>query len=157
MKGNAQILQMLNEVLVGELTAVNQYFLAAKIAGQRGYARLGEKLYKESLEEMKHAEKLIDRILYLEGLPNVQKLDKVKIAESVIDQLRADLEVEQRGVERLNGGIKLARDNADNGSADLLIELLGSAEQHVEWLETQLDLVKRLGDAHYLAQQVKKD
>ena len=94
MKGNAQVLQMLNEVLVGELTAVNQYFLGAKIAGQRGYERLAHKVHKESLDEMRHAEKLIDRILFLEGLPNLQKLEKVKIAESVVEQLKADLESE---------------------------------------------------------------
>jgi bacterioferritin len=148
---------MLNEVLVGELTAVNQYFLAAKIAAQRGYERLGHKLREEALEEMRHAERLIDRVLLLEGLPNVQKLEKVKIGENVIEQLRADLEVERKGAERLNGGIKLARDRGDNGSAELLEDLLKGAEDHIDWLESQLELVKQLGDAHYLAQQVKKD
>src|SRR5690349_6806998 len=120
MKGNAQVVQMLNEVLVGELTAVNQYFLAAKIAGHGGYEHLADKIYKESLGEMKHAEKLIERILYLEGLPNVQKLEKVKIAESVVEQLSADLDVERRSVERLNAGVRLAREHGDNGTADLL-------------------------------------
>ena len=156
MKGKAQVVQMLNEVLVGELTAINHYFLAAKIAGHRGYAHLGERLYKESLGEMKHAEKLIDRILYLDGLPNLQKLEKVKIAEGVVEQLAADLEVERRSVERLNGGIKLARAHGDNGSADLLEELLGGAERHVNWLETQLELTKKLGEPHYLAQQIRE-
>jgi bacterioferritin len=146
---------MLNEVLVGELTAINQYFLAAKITAHRGYSHLGEKLYKESLGEMKHAEKLIDRILFLDGLPNVQKLEKVKIAETVIEQLAADLDVERRTVARLNAGIELARKHADNGSAELLEELLGGAERHVNWLETQLDLAKKLGEPHYLAQQIR--
>jgi len=155
MKGKAQVLQMLNEVLVGELTAINQYFLAAKIAGHHGYAHLGERLYKESLGEMKHAEKLIDRILYLDGLPNLQKLEKVKIAEGVVEQLGADLEVERRSVERLNTGIELARQHGDNGSATLMEELLGGAERHVNWLETQLELSKKLGEPHYLAQQVR--
>jgi bacterioferritin len=157
MKGNAQVVQTLNDILVGELTAINQYFLGAKIAGHRGYERLAHKVYKESLDEMRHAEKLIDRILFLEGLPNLQKLEKVTVAESVIDQLRADLESEARSVERLNAGIKLSRGAGDHGSADLLEELLESSEKHLEWLETQVGLVKHLGDTHYLAQQLKKD
>ena len=157
MKGNPQVVQMLNDVLIGELTAVNQYFLGAKIAGPRGYERLAHKVHKESLDEMRHAEKLIDRILFLEGLPNLQKLEKVKIAESVIEQLRADLESEARSVERLNAGIKLSREAGDHGSADLLEELLESSEKHLDWLETQVGLVKGLGDTHYLAQQLKKD
>jgi bacterioferritin len=148
---------MLNEVLVGELTAVNQYFLAAKLAAHRGLERLGERLYKESLEEMKHAERLIERILFLGGLPNVQKLDKVQIAESAVEQLQADVGIERQTVTRLNAGVALARTQGDNGTAELLEDLLTSAERHVEWLEAQLDLVKQLGDAHYLAQQVKKD
>jgi bacterioferritin len=146
---------MLNEVLVGELTAVNQYFLAAKMAAHHGLERLGERLHKESIEEMKHAEKLIERILFLEGLPNLQKVDKILVAESPIEQLRADLGVERKTVARLNAGTTLARTQGDNGTADLLEDLLGSAERHVDWLEAQLDLVKRLGDAHYLAQQLK--
>lgn len=157
MKGHPQVVQMLNEVLVAEITSVNQYFLAAKIAHHRGYERLGHRVYKESLEEMKHSEKLIERVLYLDGLPNVQKLDKVKVAESSVEQLRLDLDGERRGLERLNRGIKLARDHHDNGTAELLEGLLTSAEGHVEWLETQLGLVKELGEEQYLAQQLHKD
>ena len=157
MKGNAQVVQMLNDVLVGELTAINQYFLAGKIAAHRGYERLAHKIHKESLDEMRHAEKLIDRILFLEGLPNLQKLDKIKVAESSVEQLKADLESEQKSVDRLNAGIKLSREQGDQGSADLLEELLEASEDHLEWLETQVGLVKSLGDAHYLAQQLKKD
>jgi bacterioferritin len=157
MKGNEQVVKMLNEVLVGELTAVNQYFLAAKMAAHRGYERLGAKLYKEALDEMRHAEKLVERILYLEGLPNLQKLEKLRISESQVEQLRADLELERQSVGRLNAGVDLARGQADNGTAEVLEDLLVSAEHHVEWLESQLDQVKQLGDALYLAQQVKKD
>lgn len=157
MKGNAKVVQALNDILVGELTAINQYFLGAKIAGHHGYERLSHKIHKESLDEMRHAEKLIDRILFLEGLPNLQKLDKVTIAESTIEQLRADLDSEAHSVERLNSGIKLSRDAGDHGSADLLEELLEASERHLEWLETQVSLVKQLGDTHYLAQQLKKD
>jgi bacterioferritin len=155
MKARAEIIQILNETLVGELTAVNQYFLAAKICRRRGYEHLYEKLYQESLEEMKHADKLIERILFLEGMPNLQKLEKVRIAESIPEQLKADLDLERRGVERLNGAIRLAREHADNGSADLLEELLCSGETHVAWLEAQLALIEQLGEANYLAQQVR--
>lgn len=155
MKGKPQVVEMLNEVLVGELTAINQYFLAAKIAGHQGYEHLAHRVYDESVGEMKHAARLIERILYLDGLPNVQKLEKVKVSESVTDQLTADLEIERRSVDRLNTGIKLARDQGDNGTAELLEELLTGAERHVEWLETQVGLVKELGREQYLAQQVR--
>jgi bacterioferritin len=157
MKGKPQVVQMLNEVLVAELTAVNQYFLGAKMVAHRGYERLGHKLYTESLEEMRHAEKLIDRILFLDGVPNVQKLEKVKVAASPVEQLEADLEIEKRSVGHLNRGIELCRARGDHGSAELLQGLLPAAESHVEWLETQLELAKALGVEQYLAQQVKKD
>jgi bacterioferritin len=157
MKGNSKVVQMLNEVLVGELTAINQYFLAAKMCHHRGYLRLHEKLYGEALEEMKHAEHLVERILFLGGLPNLQKLDKLRVAEAPPEQLKANLELERQSLERLNGGIRLARESGDNGSAELLEKLLTSAETHVDWLEAQVGLVKQLGDAHYLAQQIKKD
>jgi bacterioferritin len=154
MKGNAQVVQMLNEVLVSELTTVNQYFLGAKIAAHQGYGRLAHQLYRESVGEMKHAEKLIERILFLEALPNVQKLAKVRIAGSVVEQLRVDLETERQTVVQLNGGIDLARQQADHGTAELLEDLLEDAEAHVDWLEAQSELLKQVGDAHYLAQQI---
>lgn len=154
MKGDAGVIQTLNEVLVSELTAINQYFLAGKIARHRGYRRLAERLDAESLEEMKHASRLIDRILHLGGLPNVQKLDKVRIAGSVTDQLGVDLDAEQKSVGRLNRGIRQARDRGDAGTADLLEELLAGAERHVDWLETQVSLVKDLGEKNFLAQQL---
>lgn len=157
MKGHAQIVQALNDILVSEITSVNQYFLAAKIADHQGYERLGHRVYRESLAEMKHAEKLIERILYLDGLPNLQKLDKVRLAGSPVEQLRADLDGERRTVAHLNKAIDLARKHGDNGTADLLEELLEGAEHHVEWLETQLELVKQLGEEPYLAQQIHKD
>lgn len=157
MKGHAKVVQMLNEVLVGEVTAVNQYFLGAKIARHKGYERLHERLYRESIEEMKHAERLVERVLYLDGLPNLQKLDKIRVAESVPEQLRVDLQTEKASVTRLNAGVELAREHDDNGTAELLEDLLVKAESHVEWLEAQVALLRELGDAHYLAQQVKKD
>jgi bacterioferritin len=156
MKGHAEILQRLNEILVGELTAINQYFLGAKLCRRQGYERLAQHLHGESIEEMKHAEKLIDRILFLEGLPNVQKLEKIRVGESIPEQLNADLELERRSVERLNAGVKLARERGDNGTAEILGCMVLGAEHHVDWLETQLSLIKQLGEAAYLAQQIRK-
>jgi len=156
MRGNSRIVDMLNDILTGELTAVNQYFLGAKIARHRGYEHLAHKIYDEALGEMKHAERLMERILYLDGLPNVQKLEKVRVGEGVVEQLRLDLDTEKQSVQRLNAGIELARKHADNGTAELLEDLLGSAEGHVDWLQTQVTLVKDLGDTQYLAQQLHK-
>jgi bacterioferritin len=147
----------LNEVLTGELTSVNQYFLAAKIFQNWGYQRLYKYLYKESIDEMKHADKLIERILYLEGLPNVQKLDKVYTGETIPEQLKLDLQTEIQAVERLNKGIKVARDLGDNGSAELLEHILVSEEEHIDWLEAQLELLKQVGEQNYLSQQIKED
>jgi len=157
MKGNPQVIQVLNEVLTGELTSINQYFLASRIFRNWGYERLSKKLYKESIDEMKHADSLIERILFLDGLPNVQKLDKVHTGESVAEQLKLDLDTEQTAVSRLNSGIKLARDLGDNGSAELLEDILKSEEEHIDWLEAQLELVKQVGEQNYLAQQIRKE
>ena len=156
MKGAGPVVEFLNEVLVGELTAVNQYFLGAKMCRHRGYARLHDRLYKESIDEMKHVERLVERVLFLEGLPNLQKLDKIQVGQSVPEQLRADLSLERRSVERLNAGIGVAREARDNGTADLLEDLLEAAETHVEWLESQIALVAELGEAQYLAQQIRE-
>jgi len=156
MKGNPKVVTLLNEVLVAELTAINQYFLGASLCANRGYARLHDKLRHESIEEMKHAERLVERIIYLEGLPNLQKLDKINVADTPIGQLKADVKLERASVERLNRGIETTRDAGDNGSAELLEDLLEAAEAHVDWLERQLDLVEQLGEAHYLAQQITK-
>ena len=157
MKGNPQIIQMLNDVLTAELTSVNQYFLGAKIFLNWGYERLGKIIYKESLDEMKHALQLVDRVLFLEGLPNLQKLDKVRTGETVAEQLKLDCENEVKHVDRLNNGIKLAREHGDNGTADLLESILEGTEKHVDFLEAQLTLIKQVGEANYLAQQIKKD
>jgi bacterioferritin len=155
MKGNSAVVQMLNQVLVGELTAANQYFLGAKLCRHHGYERLHDRLREESIEEMKHAEKLVERILFLEGLPNLQKLEKLNVATSVPDQLRADLDTERRSVVRLNDGVRVAREAGDHGTAELLEALVCAAEVHVEWLEAQVALLEQLGDAHYLAQQIR--
>ena len=155
MKGDPRIIDMLNEVLTGELTAINQYFLHGKICLNWGYDHLGKKIYEESLDEMKHANKLVERILFLDGLPNLQKLGKLSIGTNVVEILKNDLAFELGTVPRLNQGIQLARDVGDNGSEDLLTHILVESESHVDWLESQLELVKQVGEAHYLAQQIR--
>jgi bacterioferritin len=154
MKAPQSIIDLLNKLLVGELTAINQYFLGAKICHQRGLSRLAHHLREESVDEMKHAEALIERILFLEGLPNLQKLDKITVADNLPDQLRADLKLETRTVEHLNDGVKTARQAGDAGTATLLEQLLVAAEDHVDWLEAQLGLIDSLGAEQYLAQQL---
>jgi len=156
MKGDPRILDMLNDVLTGELTAINQYFLHAKMCLNWGYEGLGKKIRAESIDEMKHAEKLVDRILFLDGLPNLQKLGKLAVGTSVIEILKNDLAFELGTVPKLNAGIQLAREAGDNGSEDLLTHILVESEHHVDWLESQLELVKQVGEAHYLAQQIKE-
>jgi bacterioferritin len=155
MKGNPQIVELLNQVLTNELTAVNQYFLHARICENWGYERLWKKVRAESIDEMKHADELIERILYLEGMPNVQRLGKVDIGETVPEQLRLDLELERRALAVLNTGIETCRKAGDNGSAELLEHVLEDEEEHANWLEAQLELIQQVGVQNYLAQQVK--
>ncbi|MGH7899468.1 MAG: bacterioferritin [Candidatus Binatia bacterium] len=156
MKGNAKLIEALNDVLTGELTGVNQYFVHAKMCDNWGYERLAEADRKESIEEMKHAEELIERILFLEGVPNMQRLGKVKVGETVPEQLKLDLGLEVEAVAKLNKAIALAVELADNGSRDLLEDILESEENHVNWLEAQLELIKQVGEENYLAQQMHK-
>ena len=157
MKGDPRIIDMLNEVLTGELTAVNQYFLHARMCQHWGYEYLGKKIYKESIDEMKHADRLIQRVLFLDGLPNLQRLNKLAIGTTVIEILESDLALELGTVPRLNKGIQLSRDLGDNGSEELLTRILVDSEAHVDWLESQLELVKQVGAAHYLAQQIREE
>ena len=154
MKGDPQVIDLLNEVLTGELTAVNQYFLHARMCKNWGYKRLAEKIYHESIDEMKHADKLIERVLYLEGLPNVQRLGKINIGQTVPELLKNDYGVELLALPLLRKGIKLCRDVADNGTEDLFLAILKAEEEHVDWLETQLGLLQQVGEGHYLAQQM---
>ncbi len=155
MKGNPQIIELLNEVLTNELTAVNQYFLHARICENWGYERLWKKVRAESIDEMKHADEVIERVLYLEGMPNVQRLGKVNIGETVPEQLRLDLELERKALGVLNAGIESCRKTGDNGSAELLEHILEDEEEHANWLEAQLSLIDQVGLQNYLAQQVK--
>jgi bacterioferritin len=155
MKGNADVITLLNTILTGELTAVNQYFLHAKMCENWGYHRLYEHIRKESIDEMKHADQLIERVLFLEGVPNVQRLEKINVGQKVIEQLQLDLALEMAAIPRLNDGIKLCRERGDNGTEDLLVHILTSEEAHVEWLEAQLSQIAQMGEANYLAQQVR--
>jgi bacterioferritin len=157
MKGHEQVLALLNDVLTAELTAINQYFIHARMCENWGYQRLWEKIREESLGEMRHADQLIERILYLEGVPNLQRLGKVNVGETVPEQLRLDGEVERAAIRKLNEGIELCRTLADNGSRELLEEILKAEEQHLNWIEAQQTLLEQVGEAHYLAQQIRKE
>jgi bacterioferritin len=155
MKGAKDVLDLLNEVLAGELVAINQYFLHAKMCKNWGYLRIAEHVRNESIDEMKHADQLADRILFLDGLPNFQRLDKLNIGQTVPEQLRSDRDLEYLAVKRLNDGIRLCREQGDNASEDLLTRILVSEEEHVDWLETQIKLIEHLGETAYLAEQLK--
>ena len=154
MQARPEIHELLNDVLTAELTAVNQYFLHAKMCTNWGYRRLGDKLREESFGEMKHAEKVIDRLLFLEGVPNLQRLGNILIGERVTEQFTVDLALESEHVGRLNRGIAACTESGDNGSRLLLEEILEDSEEHVDWLETQLELVGQLGEGLYLNTQV---
>jgi bacterioferritin len=154
MQSSPRIIELLNEVLTAELTAVNQYFIHAKMCDNWGYDRLAKHHRDESIGEMKDAEALIERILYLEGVPNLQRLGTVMVGETVPEQLRLDLELERDAIVRLNAGIAECTAAGDNGTRELLEDILEGEEEHADWLETQQHLVAEVGEAHYLAQQI---
>jgi bacterioferritin len=153
-KGHDQVIQVLNDVLTAELTAINQYWMHARMCENWGYKRLWEKVRAESLGEMKHADSLVERILYLEGVPNLQRLGKVNVGQTVKEQFRLDLEVEKAAVKALNAGIETARSLGDNGTREMLESILEGEEEHANWLEAQLTLIDQVGEANYLAQQI---
>lgn len=155
MKGQPAVIDLLNAVLTAELTAINQYFVHAKMCENWGYQRLYERIRAESIDEMKHADELIARILFLEGVPNLQRLGKVNIGQNVKEQLELDLALEYEAISRLKDGIRLCREAGDNGSEVLLLKILTSEEAHVDWLEAQLEQIEQLGLPNYLAQQVR--
>ena len=157
MKGHDQVVTLLNDVLTAELTAVNQYFIHARMCENWGYKRLWKKVREESIGEMRHADRLIERILYLEGVPNLQRLGKVNVGQTVPEQLRLDLEVERTAVSALNAGIEMCHTAGDNGTRDLREEILKAEEDHIDWIEEQLELIKQVGEGHYLAQQIKEE
>ena len=154
MNGDDDILELLNDVLTGELTAINQYFIDTKMQENWGYQRLAAKSREEAMEEMRDAEALIDRILYLDGVPNLQRLGSVRIGETVPEQLSLALEQEVAAIRRLNDGIALCTERGDHGTRELLDTILHGEEQHALWLETQLQLLQALGEAAYLSQQL---
>ncbi|MCF2531262.1 bacterioferritin [Yinghuangia soli] len=156
MHGDPQILELLNEQLTAELTAINQYFLHAKLQEHWGYAKLASWTRHESIDEMKHAETLTDRILFLEGLPNYQRLNALRIGQTLEEMFRADLAVEMEAIERLRGGILVMREKGDATSANIFEDILADEESHVDYLETQLDLLKKLGEPLYVAQLIEQ-
>ena len=154
MQGDTQVIDVLNEILTNELTSVNQYFVDSKMFANWGYARLAAHFYDESIDEMKDADRLIERILYLEGLPNVQRLSSIRIGEDPVEKLEAALALETTAIERLNQGIATCTAAGDDGTRHLLATILQGEERHADFVETQLSLVAQLGLAGYLAQQV---
>ena len=151
-----EILRLLNDLLTNELTAINQYFIHAKMCENWGYERLGSKLRAESIDEMKHADQVISRILFLEGVPNLQRYHKLRVGETVKEQLESDLQLEYTAINFLNQGIAAARTIGDNASEDLFTRILVSEEEHTDWIETQLELIRQVGEQNYLTQQIKK-
>jgi bacterioferritin len=157
MKGSPRVIDLLNEVLTAELTAINEYFIHARMCENWGFERLWRKLHAESIEEMKHADMLIKRILFLEGVPNLQRLGKVNVGEDVPEQLALDRKIEERSVETLTAGIQLCVAENDQVSRVLLEKILADSEAHLDWIETQQGLIERIGLANYLAQQLRPD
>jgi len=155
MKGDSKVIEHLNKALYNELVAINQYFLHAKMFKNWGFKELAEHEHHESIDEMKHADKLIDRILFLEGLPNLQSLGKLFIGESPKEIFECDLKLELLAIPDLKAAIAHSETAGDFVSRDLFAEILGSEEEHVDWLETQLDLIARLGEQGYLQAQLK--
>ncbi len=155
MKGDAQVIEVLNDVLTAELTAINQYFVHSKMCANWGYPRLAKKKWDESIEEMKHADEIIERILFLEGVPNMQRLNPVKVGEDPVEQHTLDLAMEMAAHKRLNEGIALCVAKGDNGTRELLEDILKAEESGIDWLEAQLHLIKEIGKENYLAQQLR--
>ncbi len=154
MKGNKKVIDILNQVLTGELTAINQYFLHSRICANWGYKVLAKKQYDESIEEMKHAQTIIDRVLFLEGIPNLQKLNSLRIGETVPEQFEADLKLEYEAVALLKSGIKLCIEVEDYVTQEMFERILENEEEHIDWLEMQLGMIKQLGVENYLAQHI---
>lgn len=155
MQGSPAVVEILNEVLTAELTAINQYFIHARMCDNWGYDRLAEKLRHESIDEMKDADSVIERILYLEGVPNMQRLSPVAVGETVLEQLEVDGDLERAAIERYNRGIALAVAEGDNGTRDLFEQQLRGEEDHLDWIESQLELIRQVGLENYLSQQIR--
>ena len=154
MKGNPDVIKVLNEVLRKELTGINQYFIHAKRFKNWGYAVLGEHAWNESIDEMKHADQIVERVLFLEGTPNVQAYDKIQVGSNVKQQLENDLGLEQAAVTVLRPGIRICLDAHDDATRELLEYIVVDEEHHIDWIETQLHQIKEVGYENYLAQQI---
>jgi bacterioferritin len=157
MKGDKKIIDVLNDVLTAELTAINQYFVHGEMCENWGYERLQQVIRKHSIGEMKHAEEVIERILFLDGIPNMQRLGKINIGENVPEQLKLDLALEMDAVARLNKHIVTANELNDNNTRHLLEEILEDEEGHIDWIEAQLSLLEQVGVQNYLAAQIRED
>lgn len=153
-KGDSQVIEVLNAVLTSELSAINQYFIHHKMCENWGYARLAAKKKHESIDEMKHADRVITRILFLDGTPNMQRLSPVRVGENPVEQHEVDLALELDAVDRLNKGIAVCVAKADNGTRELLESILADEEAGIDWLEAQLHIVKQIGVERYLAEQI---
>lgn len=157
MKGDPKIIDALNRALTIELTAINQYFCQAKMCKNWGFLTLGKKHYQESLGEMKHAEKLIDRILFLEGTPEIARYDVIRVGSDVKEQFENDLVLEMGGVKQYNAMVDLCIQLNDNGTRELIEPILEESEEHVDWLETQLNLIETVGLQNYLAEKMGEE
>ncbi len=155
MKGDPKVIEALNLILTGELTAINQYFLHARMCKNWGYERIANIVHKESIDEMKHAQTLTDRVLFLDGIPNLQKLGKLNIGETIPEQFSSDLRLEHEALTNLKAAIKICYEAADHTSRELLEHILEEEENHIDWLETQLGLIKEVGKENYLAEQIR--
>ncbi|MFM8410864.1 MAG: bacterioferritin [Alphaproteobacteria bacterium] len=155
MKGDAKVVEMLNRVLTAELTGINQYFIHSKMCRNWGLEHLAKHVYEESIGEMKHADEVIERILYLEGVPNMQRYNKVRVGETVPEQLSLDRDLEVEAIALLNEAVETAVAAHDNGTRDLFEKILRSEEEHLDWLESQLDLLGKIGEQNYLSQQIR--
>jgi bacterioferritin len=153
-RGDPQILEILNEILTAELTAINQYFVHAKMCENWGYQRLYKKKWDESIDEMKDADRIIDRILYLDGTPNMQRLNPVRVGEDPVEQHKLDLAMETDAIARYNRAIALCLERNDGGTREILEDILGGEEESAEWLEAQLHLVAEVGKERYLAEMI---
>ncbi|HVU03134.1 MAG TPA: bacterioferritin [Polyangiaceae bacterium] len=154
MKGDPDVIEVLNAVLTSELTAINQYFIHHKMCENWGYEKLSAKKRHESIDEMKHADRVIERILFLDGVPNMQRLSPVRVGEDAVEQHKVDLALELDAVERLNKGIALCVAKGDNGTRELLEKILTDEEEGIDWLEAQLHIIGEIGKERYLAEQL---
>jgi len=154
MQGNPQVIEALNDVLTAELTAINQYFIHHKMCENWGYAKLSARKRQESIGEMKDADAIIERILFLDGIPNMQRMNPVQVGEDAVEQHELDLAIELEAIKRLNDAIALCRETGDNGSREMLESILAGEEEGADWLEAQLHLVKEVGRERYLAEMI---